>query len=43
MDQYGSLRIAKVLVQQGLNVNRNHISRLIRLMGLCPKGPCYRY
>ncbi|WP_281532492.1 IS3 family transposase [Anaerocolumna aminovalerica] len=41
--RYGSLRIAKVLTQKGLNVNRKRISRLMRLMGLCPKGSRYRY
>jgi putative transposase len=36
--RYGSLRIINVLAQQGQNVNCKQISRLMRLMGLCPKG-----
>lgn len=37
------MRIAKVLEIQGLKVNRKRISRLMRLMGLCPKGTNYKY
>lgn len=41
--RYGSLRISKVLEQQGLKVNRKRVARLMRLMGLCTKGTRYRY
>lgn len=37
------MRIAKVLEIQGLKVNRKRVSRLMRLMGLCPKGTNYKY
>ena len=41
--RYDSLRISKVLENQGLKVNRKRVSRLMRLMGLCPKATRYKY
>ena len=41
--RYGSLRITKDLEQRGIKVNRKRVARLMRLMGLCPKGTNYRY
>lgn len=40
---YGFIRIAKALETQGLKVNRKQVSRLIQLVGLCPKGTNYKY
>lgn len=37
------MRIAKVLEIQELKVNQKRVSRLMRLMGLCPKGTNYKY
>ena len=36
--RYGSLRISKVLEQNGIKVNRKRVARLMRLMGLYSKG-----
>lgn len=41
--RYGSIRIAKVLEQRGIHVNRKRVSRLMRNMKLFPKGSNYRY
>lgn len=41
--RYGSLRIAKVLEQREIHVNRKRISRLLREMSLVPKGTRYHY
>lgn len=41
--RYGSLRISKVLEQKGIKVNRKRVARLMRLLGLSPKGTRYRY
>ena len=41
--RYGSIRIAKVLDQKGIHVNRKRVSRLMRNMKLLPKGCRYHY
>nr|WP_236886766.1 IS3 family transposase [Clostridium beijerinckii] len=41
--RYGSLRIAKVLEQREIHVNRKRISRFLREMSLVPKGTRYHY
>ena len=41
--RYGSLRISKVLKENGITVNRKRVSKLMRNMKLCPKGTRYRY
>ena len=41
--RYGSLRITKVLEQNGIEVNRKRVARLMRMMGLYPKGTNYKY
>ena len=41
--RYGSLRISKVLEQNGIKVNRKRVARLMRLMGLYSKGSQYKY
>lgn len=41
--RYGSIRISKVLKQQGITANRKRVSRLMRTMKLLPKGTRYRY
>lgn len=41
--RYGSIRISKVLKQQGITANRKRVSRLMRNMKLLPKGTRYRY
>lgn len=41
--RYGSLRITKVLEQNGIKVNRKRVARLMRMMGLYPKGTNYKY
>ena len=35
--RYGSLRITKVLEQNGIKVNRKRVARLMRMMNLSPK------
>ena len=41
--RYGPIRIAKVLYQKGIHVNRKRVSRLMRNMKLFPKGCRYHY
>ena len=41
--RYGSLRITKVLEQNGIKVNRKRVARLMRMMNLSPKGTNYKY
>ncbi len=40
---YGSIRISKVLKQQGITTNRKRVSRLMRNLKRLPKGARYRY
>lgn len=41
--RYGSIRIQKVLLEKGIKVNRKRVTRLMREMGLFPKGTSYHY
>jgi len=41
--RYGSIRIAKVLKQKGIHVNRKRVSRLMRNMKIFSKGCRYHY
>lgn len=41
--RYGSIRIAKVLNNKGININRKRVARLMRELKLWPKGTRYRY
>ena len=41
--RYGSLRITKVLEQNGIKVNRKRVARLMKMIGSDPKGSNYKY
>lgn len=41
--RYGSKRIAKSLLNEGINVNHKRVGRLMRKMGLYAKGSRYHY
>jgi putative transposase len=41
--RYGSKRIAKSLLREGININHKRVGRLMRKMGLYAKGSRYHY
>jgi len=41
--RYGSIRIAKVLRERGIQISRKRVGRLMRKMKLYPKGTRFRY
>lgn len=41
--RYGTIRITKVLNQEGIHVNRKRVGRLLREMNLYAKGSRYKY